>query len=224
MAKHGLDAKEWQVEDDALLELVRRYTREAGVRNLEREISNLARKAVKEILTTKKKRIVVNAANVAEFLGVPKFRYGEIEADDQVGLVTGLAWTEVGGELLTIEGVMMPGKGRMTVTGNLKDVMKESISAAASYVRSRAVDFGIEPPLVRQARHPRPRAGRRDAEGRAVGGRRDGDGHRLDADRHSGAPRCRDDRRDHAARPRAADRRPEGEAAGGAARRASRRC
>jgi ATP-dependent Lon protease len=146
-AKHGLDAKEWVVEDSALLELVRRYTREAGVRSLEREISNLARKAVKELLTTKKKKIVVNGANVSEFLGVPKYRYGEIETDDQVGLVTGLAWTEVGGELLTIEGVMMPGKGRMTVTGNLKDVMKESISAAASYVRSRAVDFGIEPPL-----------------------------------------------------------------------------
>jgi ATP-dependent Lon protease len=146
-AKHGLDAKEWVVEDSALLELVRRYTREAGVRNLEREISNLARKAVKELLTTKKKKIVVTGANVSEFLGVPKYRYGEIETDDQVGLVTGLAWTEVGGELLTIEGVMMPGKGRMTVTGNLKDVMKESISAAASYVRSRSVDFGIEPPL-----------------------------------------------------------------------------
>ena len=146
-AKHGLDAKEWAVEDSALLELVRRYTREAGVRNLEREISNLARKAVKELLTTKKKRIVVTGASVSEFLGVPKYRYGEIESDDQVGLVTGLAWTEVGGELLTIEGVMMPGKGRMTVTGNLKDVMKELISAAASYVRSRAVDFGIEPPL-----------------------------------------------------------------------------
>jgi ATP-dependent Lon protease len=145
--KHGLDAKEWVVEDSALLELVRRYTREAGVRNLEREISNLARKAVKELLTTKKKKIVVTGANVSEFLGVQKYRYGEIETDDQVGLVTGLAWTEVGGELLTIEGVMMPGKGRMTVTGNLKDVMKESISAAASYVRSRAVDFGIEPPL-----------------------------------------------------------------------------
>ena len=146
-SKHGLDAKEWVVEDSALHELVRRYTREAGVRNLEREISNLARKAVKEILLSKKKKIVVTAENVAEFLGVPKFRYGEIEAEDQVGLVTGLAWTEVGGELLTIEGVMAPGKGRMTVTGNLKDVMKESISAAASYVRSRAVDFGIEPPF-----------------------------------------------------------------------------
>ncbi len=147
MAKHGLDAKEWVVEDSALMELVRRYTREAGVRNLEREISNLARKAVKDILTNKKKKIVVAAASVAEYLGPPKYRYGEIEADDQVGLVTGLAWTEVGGELLTIEGVMMPGRGRMTVTGNLKDVMKELISAAASYVRSRAVDFGIEPPL-----------------------------------------------------------------------------
>ena len=147
MGKHGLDAKEFEVEDSGVMELIRRYSREAGVRNLERELSNLARKAVKEILTTKKKRIVVNAENVAEFLGPPKYRFGEIEADDQVGLVTGLAWTEVGGELLTIEGVMMPGRGRMTVTGNLKDVMKESISAAASYVRSRAVDFGIEPPL-----------------------------------------------------------------------------
>jgi ATP-dependent Lon protease len=146
MSKHGLDAKEFEVDDSALKELIRRYTREAGVRNLEREISNLSRKAVKEILLSKKKKISVTADNVNEFLGVPKYRYGEIEADDQVGLVTGLAWTEVGGELLTIEGVMLPGKGRMTVTGNLKDVMKESISAAASYVRSRALDYGVEPP------------------------------------------------------------------------------
>jgi ATP-dependent Lon protease len=146
-SKHGLAEKEWSIDDAALLELIRRYTREAGVRNLEREISTLARKAVKEILTSKKKKITVTVDNLSDFLGVPKFRYGEVEASDQVGLVTGLAWTEVGGELLTIEGVMMPGKGRMTVTGNLKDVMKESISAAASYVRSRAVDFGIEPPM-----------------------------------------------------------------------------
>ena len=144
--KHGLTDKEWTIEDAALTVLVRRYTREAGVRNLEREISNLVRKAVKEILTTKKKKIVVDEASVPHYLGVPKFRFGQAETEDQVGAVTGLAWTEVGGELLTIEGVMMPGKGRMTVTGNLKDVMKESISAAASYVRSRAVDFGIEPP------------------------------------------------------------------------------
>ncbi|MBL8589668.1 MAG: endopeptidase La [Methylobacteriaceae bacterium] len=149
MQKHGLAPAEWSVEPDALALLIRRYTREAGVRNLEREISNLARKAVKKILTAKKKgeTVTVTADNLADFLGVPKFRYGMAEVEDQVGAVTGLAWTEVGGELLTIEGVMMPGKGRMTVTGNLRDVMKESISAAASYVRSRAVDFGIEPPL-----------------------------------------------------------------------------
>jgi ATP-dependent Lon protease len=146
--KHGLAANEWRIDDSALKTLVRRYTREAGVRNLEREISNLARKAVKEILLVKeRKEVVVTEANIADYLGVPKYRYGEAELEDQIGAVTGLAWTEVGGELLTIEGVMMPGKGRMTVTGNLRDVMKESISAAASYVRSRAVDFGLEPPL-----------------------------------------------------------------------------
>ena len=128
--------------------LIRRYTREAGVRNLERELSNLIRKAVKELILTKKtSRSRSREDNLEDYLGVPKFRYGEAETEDQVGVVTGLAWTEVGGELLTIEGVMMPGKGRMTVTGNLRDVMKESISAAASYVRSRAVDFGIEPPM-----------------------------------------------------------------------------
>ena len=127
--------------------LIRRYTREAGVRNLDRELANLARKAVKEILLSKKKKVVVTEKNLPDYLGVPKFRYGETEDEDQVGVVTGLAWTEVGGELLTIEGVMMPGRGKMTVTGNLKEVMKESISAAASYVRSRAVDFGMEPPL-----------------------------------------------------------------------------
>ncbi|MBB2959646.1 endopeptidase La [Methylobacterium sp. R2-1] len=145
--KHGLATNEWSITDDGLMMLIRRYTREAGVRNLEREISNLIRKAVKEILITKVKQVEANPETLPEFLGPPKFRYGEIDADDQVGVVTGLAWTEVGGELLTIEGVMMPGKGKMTVTGNLRDVMKESISAAASYVRSRAIDFGIEPPL-----------------------------------------------------------------------------
>ena len=147
ITKHGLAHKEWQVTDEALLMLIRRYTREAGVRNLSRELANLARKAVKEILVSKKKSVKVTADNLPDYLGVPKYRFGETETEDQVGVVTGLAWTEVGGELLTIEGVMMPGRGKMTVTGNLKDVMKESISAAASYVRSRAVDFGIEPPL-----------------------------------------------------------------------------
>jgi len=147
LQKHGLAEREWSIDDAGLLELIRRYTREAGVRNLERELSNLIRKAVKEILISKVPSVQVTADNIADFLGVPKFRYGEAETEDQVGVVTGLAWTEVGGELLTIEGVLLPGKGKMTVTGNLKDVMKESISAAASYVRSRAVDFGVEPPL-----------------------------------------------------------------------------
>ncbi|MGB7695478.1 MAG: endopeptidase La, partial [Pseudolabrys sp.] len=147
IVKHGLEAKEWSIDDEALITLIRRYTREAGVRNLERELSNLIRKAVKELMTSKKKSIAITAASLGDYLGVPKYRYGEIEENDLVGVVTGLAWTDVGGELLTIEGVMMPGKGKMTVTGNLRDVMKESISAAASYVRSRAVAFGIEPPL-----------------------------------------------------------------------------
>ncbi|MGO4524832.1 endopeptidase La [Microvirga sp. 2MCAF35] len=147
MQKHGLAEKEWKIGDDALLMLIRRYTREAGVRNLERELANLVRKAVKEILISKVKSVEVTTDNLPEFLGPPRYRYGEAETEDMVGAVTGLAWTEVGGELLTIEGIMMPGKGKMTVTGNLRDVMKESISAAASYVRSRALDFGVEPPL-----------------------------------------------------------------------------
>ncbi|MBB3930821.1 ATP-dependent Lon protease [Kaistia hirudinis] len=147
MKNHGLSDKEFAVSDEALRFVVRRYTREAGVRSLERELATLARKAVKDLILTQKKSIKVDEPVVEEYLGVPRYRYGEAELEDQVGVVTGLAWTEVGGEILTIEGVMMPGKGRMTVTGNLRDVMKESISAAASYVRSRAVDFGIEPPL-----------------------------------------------------------------------------
>ncbi len=144
---HGLKDEEWSVNDEALRDIIRLYTREAGVRNLEREIAKLARKSVKAILMDGKKTIRITKKNLPDFLGVTKYRYGEAEREDMVGVVTGLAWTEVGGELLTIEGVMMPGKGNMTVTGNLRDVMKESIQAANAYVRSRAVDFGIEPPL-----------------------------------------------------------------------------
>ena len=140
---HGLEDGEWSVDDDALRLIIRRYTREAGVRSLEREISKLARKAVKDILTEKHKTVHVVTEMIEQYLGVPKYRYGEVELEDQVGMVTGLAWTEVGGEILTIEGVMMPGKGKMSVTGNLRDVMKESIQAANAYVRSRSVDFGI---------------------------------------------------------------------------------
>ncbi len=146
---HALQPKEFEVSEDAIRAIIQTYTREAGVRSLERELMKLARKAVTEIVRAKSKTrsVKITAKNLDDYLGVPRFRYGRAETDDQVGVVTGLAWTEVGGELLTIEGVMMPGKGKMTVTGNLRDVMKESISAAASYVRSRAVDFGIEPPI-----------------------------------------------------------------------------
>jgi ATP-dependent Lon protease len=140
---HGLEPTEWEIDDDALKTLIRRYTREAGVRSLEREIAKLARKAVKEILMGTTKTAKVTPENVEHYLGVPKYRYGEAELEDQVGVVTGLAWTEVGGEILTVEGVMMPGKGKMSVTGNLRDVMKESIQAANAYVRSRAHALGI---------------------------------------------------------------------------------
>ena len=147
MEHHGLDKKEFEVTDGALREMIQRFTREAGVRSLEREMNTLARKAVKELMVTKKKKIKVTEEVVHQYLGVPKFRHGEVEREDQVGIVTGLAWTEVGGELLTIEALMMPGKGKMTVTGNLRDVMKESISAASSYVRSRAPSIGVKPPI-----------------------------------------------------------------------------
>jgi ATP-dependent Lon protease len=140
---HGLELEEWEIDDEALKTLIRRYTREAGVRSLEREIAKLARKAVKEILLGTTKSVRATPENLEHYLGVPKFRYGEAEAEDQVGVVTGLAWTEVGGEILTVEGVMMPGKGKMSVTGNLRDVMKESIQAANAYVRSRSHALGI---------------------------------------------------------------------------------
>ena len=144
---HGLSEEEWQVTDEGLTALIRYYTREAGVRNLEREIARLARKAVRDIEMKKSESVVVTAENIDDYSGVKKYRFGEIDGEDKVGVVTGLAWTSVGGDILTIEGVKMPGKGRMTPTGNLKDVMKESVSAAASYVRSRATELGIEPPV-----------------------------------------------------------------------------
>jgi ATP-dependent Lon protease len=147
MENHALDKKEFEISDEAIYEAIRRYTREAGVRNLEREINTIARKAVKDLMMSKKKKIKVTPEVVNQYLGVQKFKHGEAEREDQVGVVTGLAWTEVGGELLTIEALMMPGKGKMTVTGNLKDVMKESISAASSYVRSRAPSIGVKPPV-----------------------------------------------------------------------------
>jgi ATP-dependent Lon protease len=142
----GLKDEEWKITDAGLRDLIRYHTREAGVRNLEREIANLARKAVKEIVSQKAHSIEITPENVDTYAGVRKFRYGEMEGEDQVGVVTGLAWTEVGGDTLQIESVMLPGKGRMQTTGKLGDVMKESIDAARSYVRSKATTFGVKPP------------------------------------------------------------------------------
>ncbi|AQX18489.1 MULTISPECIES: endopeptidase La [Bartonella] len=144
---HALSKRELSVSDDAIRSIIQFYTREAGVRNLERELMKIARKSVTKILKTDQKFIEIRDDNINDFLGVKRYRFGQIDGENQIGVVTGLAWTEVGGELLTIEGVMMSGKGKMTVTGNLRDIMKESISAAASYVRFRAADFGIEPPF-----------------------------------------------------------------------------
>ena len=144
---HALKEGEWEIADEALRDLVRFYTREAGVRNLEREIASLTRKATKEIVTEKAKKVKVTRANLEKYAGVKKFRWGETETDDLVGVTNGLAWTEVGGELLSIEASVVPGKGKMTITGKLGDVMQESVQAAHSYVRSRATAFGIRPPL-----------------------------------------------------------------------------
>ncbi|MDH5489786.1 MAG: endopeptidase La [Rhodospirillaceae bacterium] len=145
---HGLKPDEWSISDAAIRDIIRYYTREAGVRNLEREIANLIRKATKEIVMDAKiKSIKITAKNLEKYAGVKRYRYGELEDEDKVGVTTGLAWTEVGGEILQIEAIMVPGKGRMTITGKLGDVMQESIQAARSYVQSRAIKFGIKPPI-----------------------------------------------------------------------------
>lgn len=141
--EHGLKEQEWSISDNALKDLIRDYTREAGVRNLEREIAGLARKSVKQIMMGEREQAAITAGNLGNFAGVKKFHYGEIEDKDLVGVVTGLAWTEVGGELLSIESVLVPGKGRVTKTGKLGDVMQESVQAAENYVKSRAASFGI---------------------------------------------------------------------------------
>ena len=143
---HGLKAKEFELTDEALTGIIRTYTREAGVRNLEREVAKVARKALTSIVKKQTDSVTVTGDNLEDFLGVPKFRYGLAEKEDQVGVVTGLAYTSVGGELLSIEALRLPGKGRMKTTGKLGDVMKESIEAASSYVRSVSPDLGIKPP------------------------------------------------------------------------------
>ena len=145
--ENGLKTGEWIVSDEALKDIIRYYTRESGVRSLEREISKLARKGVKDIVTKTKDTIKIDEKNLNDYLGIKKFKYGEIENKDGTGIVTGLAWTEVGGELLTIESVIMPGKGKMEITGKLGEVMQESVKAAKSFVRSRCLEYGIIPPV-----------------------------------------------------------------------------
>ena len=144
---HGLKSQEWSISDPALRDVIRYYTREAGVRNLEREIANLTRKATKEILMKGLNKVTVSRRNLEKFAGVRKFRFGEVESMDLVGVTNGLAWTEVGGEILTIEAVMVPGKGKMIITGKLGEVMQESIQAARSFVQSRSLEFGVKPTI-----------------------------------------------------------------------------
>ena len=144
---NGVKDKEMNLSDDVIKEVIRGYTKESGVRNLEREISKIARKVVKKIVAGEEKEVNVNNKNLSDFLGVAKFNFGELETDDKVGIVIGLAWTEYGGEILKIETVTMPGKGRMQITGKLGDVMQESVKAAKSFVRSKCLEYGIIPPL-----------------------------------------------------------------------------
>ncbi len=144
---NGVKEKEMNLENNIIQEIIRSYTKESGVRNLEREISKVARKVVKKIVSGEEKEVKVNKENLSDFLGVPKFKSGELEAENRVGIVTGLAWTEYGGEILKIETATMPGKGRMQITGKLGDVMQESVKAAKSFVRSKCLEYGIIPPL-----------------------------------------------------------------------------
>jgi len=145
--ENGVNKDELDLVDGTIKEIIRSYTRESGVRNLEREISKVARKVVKKVVSGEEKKVTVNQKNVHDFLGVKKFKYGEVESEDKVGIVTGLAWTEFGGEILKIETVHMPGKGRMQITGKLGDVMQESVKAAKSFVRSKSLEYGIIPPI-----------------------------------------------------------------------------
>lgn len=145
--ENGIKQGELDVKDGTIKQIIRSYTREAGVRNLEREISKISRKVVKQVISGEKQTVTVNDNNISDFLGIKKFKYGEVETEDKVGVVTGLAWTEFGGEILKIETVHMPGKGRMQITGKLGEVMQESVKAAKSYVRSKSLEYGIIPPL-----------------------------------------------------------------------------
>ncbi len=145
--ENGVKNEELELGDGTIKEIIRGYTRESGVRNLEREISKVARKVVKKVVNGEEKKVNVNDKNIPDFLGVKKFKYGEVESENKVGIVTGLAWTEFGGEILKIETIHMPGKGKMQITGKLGDVMQESVKAAKSFVRSKSLEYGIIPPI-----------------------------------------------------------------------------
>ena len=144
---NGLKREEWNIDEEIIRKIIRHYTRESGVRNLEREISKIARKLVKKIDSKEKVNNPINDNDLKNLLGVQKFNYGEIEEENRIGVVTGLAWTEVGGEILKIESAVMPGKGKMQITGKLGDVMQESVKAAKSYIRSKSLEYGIIPPI-----------------------------------------------------------------------------
>jgi len=145
--ENGVKDGEFDLTNGTIKEIIKNYTRESGVRNLEREISKITRKVVKKVVNGEEKKVTINEKNLSDFLGVKKFKYGELENEDRIGIVTGLAWTEFGGEILKIETVNMPGKGKMQITGKLGDVMQESVKAAKSFVRSKSLEYGIVPPL-----------------------------------------------------------------------------
>ena len=207
---HGLTEKLVVITDAAFVQLMQAYTHEAGVRNLERELANIMRKVARRVAEGRKRKTVVDEKKLLEFLGPPRFEYGELESEDQIGAATGLVVTEVGGDVIVVEVTKMEGREDFILTGQLGDVMKESARAALSWIRAQR-----EPPRhrargVREEHLPHPRAGRRDAQGRPVRRHHDGDrdGHRADGDpRPQGR---RDDRGDHAPRPGPPDRRPQG--------------
>ena len=208
---NGLTQENLQFSENAILTIIRQYTREAGVRNLEREIASIGRKVAKEVAAKgREHQLKVNSQMVAKYLGVPKFRFGRTEEDDEVGLTTGLAWTEFGGELLHTEVVVMPGKGKLLITGKLGEVMQESAQAALSYVRSRAERLGLPADFYRKIGHPRPRPRGRHPQGRPVGGHYHRHLHRVGPAADSGPAGPGHDRRNHPAGPGPAHRRPQG--------------
>ena len=218
MENHGLKPKNIEITDEAMVKLVQAYTKEAGVRNLEREIANVMRKVARSVAEGRKRKTIVDVKKLEQFLGPPRWEYGELEAEDQTGSATGLVVTEVGGDVVAVEVTKMEGKEDFILTGQLGEVMRESARAALSWIRANAASLGISREHVREEHAAHPRAGRRHPQGRPVRGRDDGhrDGQRLH--RHPRPQGRRDDGRDHPPRPRAADRWPQEQDPRGASR------